>query len=123
MIQDNNKLKKIIDRVIKTYYGDKVQVFKSEFDDYDGNLFEYELYYKVIPDCKISDPIYMKHYKICDVTIDIVKFLIDGEKHYHRDDVPESEWEFFEETSLKFLSDNFQGVNFYPEITSSNLND
>ena len=122
MIQDNNKLKKIIDRVIKTYYGDKVQVFKSEFDDYD-DLYEYELYYKVIPDCKISDPIYIKHYKICDVTVDIVKFIIDDEKHYHRDDVPESEWEFFEETSLKFLSDNFQGVNFYPEITSHNLND
>jgi hypothetical protein len=55
--------------------------------------------------------------------IEIYKFIIDGEKNYHRDDVPESEWEFFEETSLKFLSDNFQGVNFYPEITSSNLND
>jgi hypothetical protein len=123
MIQDNNKLKKIIDRVIKTYYGNKVQIFKSEFYDYDDNFFEYELHYKVIPDCKITTPTYLKHYKICDVTVDIVKFLIDGEKNYHRDDVPESEWEFFEETSLKFLSDNFQEVNFYPEITSSNLND
>jgi hypothetical protein len=123
MIQDNDRLKKIIDKVIKTYYCDKVQIFKSEFYDYDDDLFEYELHYKVIPYCEVTTPTYLKHYKICDVTVNIVKFLINGEKNYHRDDVPESEWQFFEETSLKFLSDNFEGVHFYPEITSYNLND
>lgn len=123
MIQDSDKLKKIIDRVIKTYYGDKLQVFKSEYYDYDDELFEYELHYKVIPNCKIEDPIYQKRYKMCDVPINIFRYTINGEKNYHRDDIPESEWEYFEESTLGFLADNFEGVNFYLEITSHNLND
>ena len=37
MIQDNDKLKKVIDRVIKTYYGDRVHVYKSSFYDFEDD--------------------------------------------------------------------------------------
>lgn len=78
MIQDNDKLKKIIDRVIKTYYGDKIHVYKSHYYDYDDEFFEYELHYKVIPNCKIKDQVVKKNHKFCDVSVNIVKFTIDG---------------------------------------------
>ena len=37
MIQDNDKLKKVIDWVIKTYYGDRVHVYKSSFYDFEDD--------------------------------------------------------------------------------------
>ena len=123
MIQDNDKLKKVIDRVIKTYYGDRVHVYKSSFYDYDDEFFEYELHYKVIPDCKIENQKVRKNYKFCDVPVNIVKFTLNGEKNYHRDDIPESSWDDFEDDTVKFLVDNFPSVDFVPEIRSENLND
>lgn len=118
---ENDKLKKIIDRVIKTYYGDSVHVYESSYYDYDDEFFEYELHYKVIPDCKIGHQ--FKDNKIYYVPVNIVKFILNGEKNYHRDDIPESSWDDFEDDTVKFLVDNFPSVEFVPEIYSENLND